>query len=132
MITFDLAVGDIAGQMSVCLPHRSLDPIMDQLSTQVWAIDPGLAESSAAETAIRHRLLNVSLGATVILGEVELSTSAIMAIREGDVITLHTAAKSDLSMTIDGLGMFRCRPGQSSGHVAVQIERILTPVDLDS
>ncbi len=125
LLTFELAVGDVVDKLMICLPYHSLEPLMDQLSARVWSLDQSSPVSDATEESLRARLLNVPVNATVILGEVELSTSAVLSLREGDVLRLSTAAQSDLAMAIDGRQLFRCRPGQSAGHVAVQVERIV-------
>jgi flagellar motor switch protein FliM len=131
LLTFELTVGEVVDGMLICLPYHSLEPVMDQLSARIWNLKPNEQDSNATEETLRARLEGVPVNATVILGEVDITTSSVVDLREGDVIRLSTAAQGDLSMTIDGLPLFRCRPGQSAGHVAVQIDRVVEPMSSD-
>ncbi len=121
LLVLELAVGDVAGTISLCLPYVALEPVMDQIHMQVWNVEKDQRNTMSAQALVRARLADVPLGLTVELGEVELSASAVLGLREGDVIRLGTPAQGELVLRIDGLPLFRCRPGLSSGNYGVRV-----------
>lgn len=128
LVTFELAVGDVAGRVSLCLPYLSLDPIVDQLSARVWSLESQRPDGGENEEKLRSQLLDVPLPAVVELGQVELPASTLLALREGDVIRLGTPVHGDLTMVVGEHPFFRCRPGLSAGHLAARIERLGEPI----
>jgi len=121
VLVLEFAVGNVAGSMSMCFPYMTLEPIMDNLQTQVWNIEQRRSDEESAEEQLRTRLLDVPLEATVVLGQAEVPALALLNLREGDVIRLATPSKGELVLRIANRALFRCRPGLSAGNLAVQI-----------
>ncbi len=121
LLVLELAIGEVTGPISICLPYVALEPILGQLHTQVWNAEQHRDEQARADEQIRGRLQEVALELSVELGQIDLPTSSVLSLREGDVLRLGTSARGELVLYIADLPLFRCRPGLSAGNLAVQI-----------
>lgn len=121
LLILELAVGDVAGTMSLCLPYVALEPVLERLHTQAWAIEPPRSSDESAQERLAAQLQNVPLDAIVELGRVELPASTLLTLRVGDVLRLDTSPAGELSLLVAGLPLFRGRPGISAGNLALQI-----------
>jgi len=121
LLVLEIAIGDVAGTMSLCLPYVALEPILDRLHTQAWAIEPLRANGESAREQIAARLQSVPLEVVVELGRVELPAAALLSLRAGDVLRLDSSPEGSLPLLVAGVPLFRCRPGVRAGNIAVQI-----------
>jgi flagellar motor switch protein FliM len=125
-VTFELALQDTVGVMSIYIPSFLLKPIASQLSPQAWiGSQDGNLPGDAARTEVLARLRRVPVPLRVELGNADLTLAEIMDLRPGDVIRLDTAAHQPLPVYVGGRVRFRARPGALGNRLAVQIESVL-------
>ena len=117
---FDIEIGHAQGALHICIPYASLEPIRDTLfsSTQSSSGQPdgrwvGMM-SSQVQTA------EVDLVATLATRRATLRQ--IMGMRQGDVVPIEIG--EHISAHVDGVPLFECRPGTSSGRYAIHIAPI--------
>lgn len=130
LLVMEWEVGDVTGTMSLCIPHLTLEPIMDRLQSQAWLADQHRADREAVEQHLRGRLLETPMEVTVELGTIDLPASTLLTLQEGDVIRLNTPAQGELTVRVANRPMFRGRAGVASGNVAVQIADVIGNIGL--
>lgn len=109
------------GSMSICIPHPVVEPIMDRLTTQVWAGSARRLTQEDDRARVLDRLNEVLLPVVVELGSTEISLAELVELGVGDVIRLDQSADADLKLLVGGLPRLTARPGLASGNRAVQV-----------
>jgi len=127
LLVFEVGIGESTGTMTLCFPHTTLEPVMDVLHSQAWNATPHSAEVTATEGEIRSLLLQTPLDVSAILGELEIPTSSLLGLREGDVIRLPTLRDDNLTVVIAGRPLLTGQPGVNRGNLAIRVNGNLDP-----
>ena len=123
MLVLEVSLFKTTGTISMCIPYQVLQPILDNLTSQVWF--GGGSQTRAADTDSRgqmgDRISQVSLPITVELGDAELTVQALLDLQEGHLLKLNTNANGPLPIRVDDRVKFVGQAGQSGKNLAVQI-----------
>ncbi|HEY7068451.1 MAG TPA: flagellar motor switch protein FliM [Chloroflexota bacterium] len=121
MLVFEITVFQTTGTLSLCIPHPVLQPVMENLTSQVWSA--GQQPTTAEQPSLNRpeRLNPVALPITVELGSVGLSVRDLLALTEGQVIKLDTPSSGNLAVRVGQHVKFNGRPGLAGKNLAVQI-----------
>lgn len=123
---FEVSVGSRLGAMSICVPYTVLEPITSQLSAQVWFQSGRPSDSTDEERLLMQALIaRTSLEMQVELGSVELPTSSLIELEEGDTIVLDQRVGRPLDITVDGRPRFRGLPGLSGKHLGIRVTDVV-------
>lgn len=115
-------------------PHRvALDLLLrtgpEQSELTVYL--PGLPRTAAAEPAppaeLPGHLDRVAVELSARLGEVEIPLADLLALEDGDVISLGTPIHGTLAVTVDGVELGRGVLGTSGGKLAVRLTDVHHP-----
>jgi flagellar motor switch protein FliM len=119
--SFSVAFGAGGGDVHVCLPYASIEPIRDKLhnATAGGHHDPDKRWMRMLSRQVQAA--EVELVAT--LTEVPMQVRSLLAMREGDVIAIDLPRSVEAS--VDGVPIFECRFGTMNGRYAVKIDRVL-------
>jgi flagellar motor switch protein FliM len=125
MLVLEVSLFKTTGTISMCIPYQVLQPVLDNLTSQVWV--GGSTTSRVADNDSRsqmgERISQVTLPLTVELGEAELSVQALLDLQEGHLLKLNTNANGPLPVRIDDRVKFVGQAGLSGKNLAVQIVR---------
>jgi flagellar motor switch protein FliM len=125
MLVLEVSLFKTTGTISMCIPYQVLQPVLDNLTSQVWF--GGGTTSRVADNDSRsqmgERISQVTLPLTVELGEAELSVQALLDLQEGHLLKLNTNANGPLPVRIDDRVKFVGQAGLSGKNLAVQIVR---------
>jgi flagellar motor switch protein FliM len=125
MLVLEVSLFKTTGTISMCIPYQVLQPVLDNLTSQVWF--GGSTTSRVADNDSRsqmgERISQVSLPLTVELGEAELTVQALLDLQEGHLLKLNTTANGPLPVRIDDRVKFVGQAGLSGKNLAVQIVR---------
>jgi flagellar motor switch protein FliM len=125
MLVLEVSLFKTTGTISMCIPYQMLQPVLDNLTSQVWF--GGSTTSRVADNDSRsqmgERISQVTLPLTVELGEAELSVQALLDLQEGHLLKLNTNANGPLPVRIDDRVKFVGQAGLSGKNLAVQIVR---------
>jgi flagellar motor switch protein FliM len=123
MLVLEVSVFKTTGTISMCIPYQVLQPILENLTSQVWfgGSTPTVAEDSRFQMG--DRIGQVSLPLTVELGGTDMTVRALLDLHEGQVIRLNTSATGELPVLVDDHVKFMGQPGLSGKNLAVQIVR---------
>jgi flagellar motor switch protein FliM len=122
----EVNMNERSGTIAFCLPYTLLEPIIERLCAQSWFTSSNRKEDGKTSHAeVQRQLQNVTVEAAVELGQAALTFAEVMNLEAGDVIKLDTGLGEELTMYVEGLPKYRCRPGLSGRRVGVQVVRSL-------
>lgn len=125
--SFTLNLGGCGGDLHLCLPYASLEPLRDQLyaSTHADQAEPDqrwirllARQVQSAEVEIRAELARVSI-----------PLRRLVALRPGELIALDIP--QTIPALVDGVQVFECRYGTLNGSYAIKVEKFLVPARED-
>jgi flagellar motor switch protein FliM len=121
--TFSVEFGAGGGEMHMAIPYASVEPIRDKLSNAIAgdAQEPDKRWMRMLSRQVQSA--EVELVAT--LAQVPMHVRSLLAMREGDVISLDLP--KSVPVSVDAVPIFDCRFGTVNGQYAVKIDRVLAP-----
>jgi flagellar motor switch protein FliM len=124
MLVLEVSVFKTTGTISMCIPYQVVQPILENLTSQVWfGGDSTRVVSKDARLQMGDRIGQVSLPLAVQLGETDMTVQQLLDLRVGQVIRLNTNATGELPVLVDDHVKFMGQPGLSGKSLAVQIVR---------
>jgi len=119
LIIMELSIGTAAGSISICLPYRSIEKIVGDLTAQRYF--------SAGEDAARHRekmiegLRSVEMPVRAELGAARMPVEDVLNLKPGDVIPLGRRTEEGVRLVVGNTHTYRAMPGRDGNHVAVRV-----------
>lgn len=125
LVSFELALGEIRGMANLCIPYNTIERISNKLSANSWA-SYGKRQTSPDAADRIGRLLRTSMVQLVVeLAKTHITTSDLINLRVGDIITTRKDIHTPLVVKVEGIPKFLARPGIFKGHKAICIEEIV-------
>jgi flagellar motor switch protein FliM len=121
-MSFNIEIGNQSGEIHVCFPYSSIEPIRDILYSIVLG--------DATETDRRwvkmlsRQVQSAEVEMVATLGEAPITVGQLLKMKAGDVITLDIP--KSLVAAVDGVPVFDCKYGILNGQYAVKVNQILT------
>lgn len=132
LISFEISLQGVTGNMNVYIPFTTLKPASSVLNPHVWIT--GRKEKqidlSARKIAL-DGLSQVSLPVRVFLGSSHLRVSETAQLEIGDVIQLESEHDEPLVVQVAGQPRFLARAGRVGKRLAATIETVLAPSGSD-
>lgn len=125
LISFELTVGDVRGMMNLCVPFNSIERIGNKLSSNSWVTYGRRQATPESIRQISRNLQGSQMQLSVQLADTRLSTTDLLGLRVGDIITTEKDVRSPLVVDLEGVGKFLARPGAYKAHKAICIESVL-------
>ena len=132
LVVLTLKVGTSEGNISFCMPHRVLEPIVDRLYTRF-----GYSKKDDENKELYREKLEIELGradvpVSVRVGKTKIMVNDFVNLQVGDVIPLDSYITSDVDVMVGPLHKFNAKPGTSRGKYAVQITDIIKREELNN
>lgn len=121
LITLETKIGESEGMMNLCIPYITIEPIIAKLSAQYWFSSIRRGESELNMKIIQGRLDQVEVEVRVEVGEAHLPFSELLTLEAGETIKLNARVSDDFTLKVGDRAKFKCRPGRTGTHIAVQI-----------
>ncbi|HTN75139.1 MAG TPA: flagellar motor switch protein FliM, partial [Pirellulaceae bacterium] len=130
LISFEITLGDVRGMMNLCIPFNSIERIGNKLTTNNWLSYSRTGVSQETKNLLSRNLDGSLIELIVTLAETTITTSDLLELRVGDIITTEKDRKQPLEVAVQGLTKYTASPGALKGRKAIQIEEIIaaTPV----
>jgi flagellar motor switch protein FliM len=125
LISFDVALGEIRGMVNLCIPYNSIERISSKLSANSWVAYGRREATPESIEQIGQNLRSALVELKVRLARTRITTSDLVNLRVGDVITTEKDIRSPLLVTVEGIPKFRAAPGAYKAHKAIRIEEVL-------
>jgi len=119
--TYETRIGAEVGELSLCVPFSSLQPVLDRAVTHSLFADRSAGDPDVIRGAIGTRVEQVPVEVSVRFSSVRLTSAEIVGLREGDVLPLHHAVADPLTVTAVGQPLLCATPGKRGKRLAVMI-----------
>jgi flagellar motor switch protein FliM len=131
LIVFEVRLLGATGTISLCIPHNVIEPIIPQLSAEIWLSQKKAGNEELAATLTQH-LQAVRVPIAVSLGEARIPIADLLTLDVGDVLTLDTLVAKPLPVKVGARPKFTGVPGTLGKYLAVRIEEVLDDEDDDT
>lgn len=123
LVTMRFSLNDTSDMISICLPHRTLEPIMHNL-THIR-----MFESLQKPDPRRVELLQAKVRSAIVPIEVELGRTTVtvqdlLELAQGDVIPLHTKKNETLDIKVGSMTKFKGTPGRLGARLGVVVTSV--------
>ncbi len=123
LVTMRFSLNDTSDMISICLPHRTLEPIMKNL-THIR-----MFESLHQPDPKRIELLKAKVRSAIVPVEVELGKATatvqdLLELAPGDVIPLNTKKNETLDIKIGSMTKFKGTPGRLGSRLGVIVTAV--------
>src|SRR3954464_9872809 len=118
LLNIEATVDDTTSTITLCMPHRSVAPIVDRLShTEFGDADQDENDSADVEEAVSG--VEVELRAEV--GAVELAVEELLRLEPGQVISLGRPVSKGVVLRAGDVQVCVASPGRNGNRRAVQV-----------
>lgn len=126
LVGYEVYVGEAVGSMNMCVPLMVLNPVLDQISSQVQ-FQRHMSEEAilATRSQIIETLIRTNVSVEPILGQSRLALSEISRLQVGDVVPLNSNHDEPIPIRIGGVTRFMGKPGRRGEHSSVQLVSIV-------
>jgi flagellar motor switch protein FliM len=119
LIIMELSIGTATGSLSICLPYRSIEPVVGDLTAHRYFAngdsDPG------HRAAILASLQQVSMPVRAEIGATKLPLETVLGLQAGDVVPLGRRVDDGVRLVIGSTRAYSAMPGRDGNRVAVRI-----------
>jgi len=125
IVALNIKIGDVEGQMNICLPYFTLEGIMDNLNTKYWYSTMQENSDEDYQSYIESMIKRVDVPLRAILGTSSVSVNDFMNLQLGDIIRLDSEVNSELAVYVGNIKKFTAVPGSSRDKYAVQVTSVI-------
>ncbi len=120
--TFTIELGPVSGEMHICMPYSTIEPIRDILTSSMQGetleVDKRWVRLMTQQIQIAEVEIVADLGTTrVTLGD-------ILNMKTGDIIPLNIPEV--ISAKVDGTPVMECKYGVFNGQYALRVEKLIS------
>jgi flagellar motor switch protein FliM len=123
LIEFDITIKEQKGEMSLCFPYLTLEPVISKLSSRNWFATGLRHNDPTTRDHLKESLNQTAVPLIVKIGSSELTARELLKLKVGDVVTLNTGVNDDMEVFVENRKMFGGRPGVRSKKKAIMITR---------
>lgn len=120
--SFLLTIDNAQGQMALCIPYATIEPLRDQLVSGFVA--DAVDQDGRWYELLKSGVEQADMSLRVQLAEIEMSVGELLALRPGDVFEIDRP--ETVTIEANGLPLFRGRWGKHGRKLAVRIEERLS------
>lgn len=118
---FSLEIGDSGGDIFICIPYSTLEPIRDVLYSTLQGDAMSADNRWLALLTKQVQMAEIDLVAE--LGQTTATVSDLMNLGVGDFIPL--SLDETITAKVDGVPLFECNYGTLNNHYALKIQQTL-------
>jgi len=126
LITLNVKIGEVEGMMNICIPHMTIEPIIDKLSTKYWFIaneQQRVSDEDHLED-ITKSLDDSTVMIKALLGQTNITVGEFVNLQVGDVIKLDTSVDKSLPVLVENSLKFYAKPGMHKKKNAIMITEL--------
>mgnify|MGYP000361133022 CR=1 FL=1 len=125
LISFELTIGQLRGMVNLCIPYNAIERISSRLTANTWQTYGKRTATEVTRNRITRQIRRSPLDVTVTLAESRITTSELIGLRVGDVITTDHDVRQALEVIVEGRLKYKARPGAVKGRKAIRIDEVL-------
>ena len=123
VLCFEVALPEVRGAITLCIPYNSFERISSKLTSTNWT---GYTSKKMATPqtikSISKDIRNMKALLKVKLAESKMKVHEFINLRVGDIICTQKSASSPLLVSVEGIPKYWALPGRYKGFTAVEIE----------
>jgi flagellar motor switch protein FliM len=119
--TFNLEIGETGGEIHLCFPYASLEPIRDILYSTVQA--DGQEPDHRWLRKLTNQVQSADVELTAELAEARITIGQLLKLQVGDFIALPL--KEVVPVKVDQVPLIEARFGTINNRIALKVERML-------
>ncbi|WP_428422390.1 flagellar motor switch protein FliM [Methylibium sp.] len=120
--SFTIEIGDTSGTINFCIPYATLEPIRDTLYSTVQG-DSGEPDRRWVKL-LTQQIQSAEVDLVAELAQAPATVEQLLSLKPGDFIELDLDPV--VQAKVDGVPVFDCHYGTSSGKYAIKIDQLLT------
>ncbi len=124
---FEVEMDEARGNMTVCIPYSTLEPIRAKLNAAFQSERLELDHSWLKR--ILRQIEEVEVEASVELGSTQITVQTLLDLQTGDIIRLDQDRDSELIVRVEGVPKFTGLPRVVKQKKAVEIVSRLDPIE---
>jgi flagellar motor switch protein FliM len=122
LVSFELTLGELRGMINLCIPFNTIERVSSRLASNSW-VTYGRSQSTAETRATLSRRLNAAeVEMIVTLAETKITTSDLIGLRVGDIITTDNDIHQPLEVAVAGVPKFHAHAGAFKGNKAIRVQ----------
>ncbi len=125
IVTLNVEIGNISGLMNICLPHLTLESVVDKLNTKFWFSTIHNADGNSYEDYIEEVIEKVTLPVVANLGTSAITVTDFMNLQVGDIIRLNSNVDEEMDVYVGNIKKFTALPGTNKEKYAVRITSVI-------
>jgi len=131
VLCFEVAMVEVRGAITLCIPYNSFERISGKLTSTNWTYTSKKMATPQTIKSISKDIRNMQAEVKVKLAESKMKVHEFINLRVGDVICTQKKATSPLLVSVEGIPKYWASPGQFKGYTAIHIEdNIEDPTEL--
>ncbi|MFN3545405.1 MAG: flagellar motor switch protein FliM [Thiobacillus sp.] len=127
-ITFAIELGQVSGEMHICMPYSMIEPIKDQLTSSLQA--ENLEVDKRWVRMLRQQIQMAEVELVADLGTAQLSLRDILHMKVGDIIPIDIP--KTVEAKVDGVPVMECSYGKYNGQYTLRVEKLLSNAGFDA
>jgi flagellar motor switch protein FliM len=123
VVGFEIKIGGRAGTMSLCVPFKVIEPVMDKLVTQGWLAYQRQTAPDDKTEAIARGLGATSVDLDAYLAETTITVRELLTLQPGDILQTPKPVTGEVVVQVHNENQFAGTIGRHKDNVAVKITR---------
>ncbi|MBL8890551.1 MAG: flagellar motor switch protein FliM [Planctomycetaceae bacterium] len=129
LIGFEIAMHGLRGLINLCIPYNSIERFSSTLVANSWSGYGRGTVNSETQAHIGMEVEQSEAELVVTLATSRITTSELLGLRVGDVITTNHDIHAPLTVSVGAQERFLGMPGAIKGKKAVQIQEVVPPIE---
>jgi len=125
LVTLSIKIGSSEGLINFCIPHMTIEMLMERLNTKYWFRQSQQDEGESYREDLENRLERAQIPVSAVIGRTTVTVKEFVEMQVGDIIPLDSYITSDLRIMIGNLLKFYAKPGTNRGKNAIQITQLI-------
>jgi flagellar motor switch protein FliM len=122
VLCFEVAMIDVRGGITLCIPYNSFERIAGKLTSNNWNVYGGKKQATPQTIKrISKDVRNMKALVKVKLAESKMKMHEFFNLRVGDIICTQKKADSPLMVSVEGIPKYWASTGKYMGFMAIQI-----------
>lgn len=129
LVTFEVTVGgEESGNMTLCLPHNVIEPVLNRMSNYWFSSKVHRSEES--KKSIRGKLFSAPVDMKITFNDRDITARELLHLNVGDVLQLNHKVSDPVHVSIDNRLKFLGKPGvfEKRKRKAVRITEVVEPI----
>ena len=118
LLNFQVDVDGLFSIMTLCMPHRSVAPLMDRLEQAHYGV---AAVDEVSARAVRTAMKGVEVELRAEVGSVDMTLEDVIGLKPGDTVGLERKVSDGATLLAANVPAYEVAPGRNGRSRAVQV-----------